>query len=240
MLATSLAIVGVFLAALAYFVLNSIPLTALGLSTVIISAVSFSIARGQPKISAEASAILLQSGVENISAVVEELGLKSKAIYLPSSMTGDKPKALIPLDSSIELGSKVLPKRLIVKYGSKPQDIGVLIITPGSAVGDLVEAKSDASAADLESAISLVLLNTVNLADGVKATMKSEKILVEVNNPRLEDSKMWIYESLGTPIASLVASVTAQVLDKPVVIQSETASKGKCLIELKVTTGRNL
>ena len=50
---------------------------------------------------------------------------------------------------------------------------------------------------------------------------------------------MWIYESLGTPIASLVASVVAQVLDKPVVIQSETSSRGKCLIELKVM-GRSL
>jgi hypothetical protein len=206
---------------------------------VIVGAVSFAISRGQPKIPPEASAILLQSGVENISAVVEELGLKSKAIYLPSSMTGDKPKALIPLDSNVEFDSKILPKRFIVKYGSKPQDVGLLVITPGSAVGRLVAAKPDCSAGDLESAISQVISGTVNLADGARVTMNAERVLVELINPRLEVNKMWIYESLGTPIASLAASVVAQVLDKPVLVESESSSKGQCLIELRVM-GRSL
>jgi hypothetical protein len=220
------------LSVLAYLVLRSTPLTALGISTVLIGAVSFAIGRGQPKIPPEASGILLQSGVENISAMVEELGLRSKAVYLPSSMTGDKPKALIPLNSSLEFSGKVLPRRFIVKYGSKPEDVGLLVVTPGSAVGSSVEPKPDCTAGDLESALSQVLSGTVNLADSARVTMDVEKVLVEVSNPRLESNKMWIYESLGTPIASLVASVVAQVLDKPVSVESEVFSKGKCVIKL--------
>jgi hypothetical protein len=233
-MATSLALTGVLLCVLAYLVLRSTPLTALGLSIVIIGAVSFAISRSQPRIPAEASAILLQSGVENISAVVEELGIKSKAIYLPSSMTGDKPKALIPLNSSVEFGVKSLPKRFIVKYGPKPQDVGLLVITPGSAVGGMVTTKPNCSAQDLESAVSQVVSGMINLVDGVRATINAEKILVELINPRLEADKMWIYESMGTPIASLTASIVAQVLDKPVFINSESTSKGKSLIELKL------
>ena len=38
--------------------------------------------------------------------------------------------------------------------------MGLLVITPGSAVGGMVEAKADCSAGDLESAISSVLLGT--------------------------------------------------------------------------------
>ncbi len=238
-LGTGLTIIGGSLAVLAYLVLRSTPLTGLGISTILIAAVSFAIGRGQPKIPPEASSILLQSGIENISAIIEELGLKSKGIYLPSSITGDKPKALIPLDSGLNLGAKVLPKRFIVKYGSKPEDVGLLIITPGSAVGNMVEAKLDYSAGDLESAISQVLSGTVNLADGAKVTLDAEKILVEVANPKLENNEMWIYESLGTPIASLVASVVVQVLDKPVAIESEVYSRGKCVIKLGVV-GRGL
>jgi hypothetical protein len=154
-------------------------------------------------------------------------------------MTGDKPKALIPLDSNVEFGSKILPKRFIVKYGSKPQDVGLLVTTSGSAVGRLVAAKPDCSAGDLESAISQVISGTVNLADGVRVTMNAERVLVELINPRLEVNKMWIYESLGTPIASLAASVVAQVLDKPVLVERESSSKGQCLIELRVM-GRSL
>src|SRR5665647_1082439 len=90
-----LALAGLSLSLLAYLVLQSTPITALGLSTIILGAVSLALGRGQPKISPQASAILLQSGVENISAIVEELGLKAKAIYLPSSMTAGKPQAFI-------------------------------------------------------------------------------------------------------------------------------------------------
>ena len=87
LLGLCLSLSGLTLVAIAFIILQSTPLTALGLSTIILGAVSFALGRGQPKISPEASEILLQSGIENISAIVEELGLKSKAIYLPSSMT---------------------------------------------------------------------------------------------------------------------------------------------------------
>jgi len=127
-----------------------------------------------------------------------------------------------------------LPKRFTVRYGPNPTDFGLLVNTPGSAAGKMVESKPDCSAGDLEAAISQVLLNTVNLADGIAVTLDDDRVLVEVVNPQLESKRMWIYESLGTPIASLVASVAAQLLDKPVLIQTESPSKGKILIELKV------
>jgi hypothetical protein len=223
---------------MSYLVLQSTPITALGLSTIILGAVSLALGRGQPKISPEASAILLQSGVENISAIVEELGLKAKAIYLPSSMTTGKPQAFIPLHSNPhppQLGNIVLPKRLIVKYGPQPEDMGLLVTTPGSAVAGMVTAKSDSTEADLEAALTLVLVGTISLADSVRVTKEDEVIRVEISNPRLEYRKMWVYESLGSPLASIVASVVAEVLNKPVSVDSEQYSKGKCNIELKLT-----
>jgi hypothetical protein len=233
-LTISLAITGILLAVFSATILQSTPLTALGISTVIISAASFAIAVGQPKIPPEASSILLQASVENISSIVEETGIKSKAVYLPSSITGDKPKALIPLDAQINLGNKQLPKRLIVKYGKNPQDVGLLIITPGSTISSLSEPKPDCSTQELESAISQVLLNTINLADNIRVKTEDEKVLVEVTNPRLENSNMWIYQIIGTPLASIIASTTAQVLDKKVQIKNEQESKGKVLIELEI------
>ena len=233
-----LALAGLSLSLLSYLVLQSTPITALGLSTIILGGVSLSLGRGQPKISPEASAILLQSGVENISAIVEELGLKAKAIYLPSSMTAGKPQAFIPLHSNPhppQLGNIVLPKRLIVKYGPQPEDMGLLVTTPGSAVAGMVTTKSDSTEADLEAALTLVLVGTISLADGARVTMEDEVIRVEISNPRLEYKKMWIYETLGSPLASIVASVVAEVLNKPVSVDNEKYSKGKCNIELKLT-----
>lgn len=237
LLGAILALTGVLLTMVSFFVLRSTTLTGLGVSTIIISTVCYALSKGQPKIPPEASAILLQSGVENISALVEELGLKAKAIYLPSSMTSDKPQALIPLQSNPhppQLGKIALPKRLIVKHGPNSEDMGLLITTPGSAVADIVTAKADATEGDLESAVTLVLAGTINLADGARIKMADDRILVEVINPRLEHKKMWIYESIGSPIASIVASVVAEVLDQPVSVAEEKYRGGKGVIELKL------
>ncbi len=238
-LAACLALTGACLGALAFLILNSTPITALGISTVIIGGVCYAVSRGQPKISQEASTILIQSGAENTSALIEELGLKSKAIYLPSSISGDKPKALIPMAPEAEFNSALLPKRLIVKYGAEPNAMGLLVVTPGSAVGGVVEPKPESSAGDIESALSSILLGTVNLADGVLVQQDSGRIIVAVTGVRLESQKMWVYESLGTPIASIVASTVAEILDKPIQIENEISSRSKCIINLKMV-GRPL
>lgn len=238
LLGVCLTLVGLSLSVMSFLVLRSTPLTALGLSTIILGGVSLALGKGQPKISPEASAILLQSGVENISAIVEELGLMAKAVYLPSSMTAGKPQAFIPLHSNPHpphLGNIVLPKRLIVKYGSQPEDVGLLVTTPGSAVAGMVMVKSDSTEGDLEAALTLVLVGTISLADGARVNMEDDVVRVEISNPRLEYRKMWIYESLGSPLTSIVASVVAEVLNKPVSVDSEQYSKGKCVIKLKLT-----
>ena len=97
----------------------------------------------------------------------------------------------------------------------------------------LVEPKVDCSAGDVESSLSSVLLGTLCLADGV-AWRLMRIGFVEVANPSFKDYKMWIYESLGSPVASISASVVAEVLDLPVKVVSEDFSRGKCLLELKV------
>jgi hypothetical protein len=235
-LGLGLVFTGVLLALLSYFVLLSIPLTALGISAVILSGVCFALARGMPMVSPEASAILFDSGLENISAIVEELGLQSKAVYLPSSLAGGKPKALLPLDSSTDFPriERALPKRLIVQFGGNPKDMGVLLTTPGSGVAGRVSSVESASSGDLESSLELVLVGTVSLVDSVKVSLVESKVLVEISNPRMESKNMWVYEWLGSPLASIVASVVAEVLNKPVSIVKEEMGRAKRFIELKV------
>jgi hypothetical protein len=232
--ATALAFIGIMLTALANSVLLSTPLTALGISTILTGIVTYAIAKDQTKIPAQASAVMLESGIENISALIEEIGLKTKAIYLPSSLTGDKPKALIPLDAQVKISKKVFPKRLIVKYGSSPRDVGLLVITPGSEIEGPGETKQEYSTEALESAFSRVLVDTLRLADKVNVFLEGDAVRVEVINPRLEHRNLWVYESIGTPIASIAASVTAEITGKPVTINQESAAQGKRIFDLKI------
>ncbi|MCW4029793.1 MAG: hypothetical protein NWE92_09145 [Candidatus Bathyarchaeota archaeon] len=233
-LTLGLTLSGTLLSILAYFLLHSTPITALGISIVLLATVSYTITKEQPKIPPQASATLLKTGVENISTLVEELGLKNQAIYLPSSITGNKPKALIPLESTIEFQQKPLPQRLIVKYGPKPNHMGLLITTAGSSISENLKAKPDGSAEDVETAISQVIVNTMDLASAARVIFGNQMVIVEVLKPRFEYDKMWIYQCIGSPIASIVASIAAQVLNRPLSIQKETFGNGKHSIELKV------
>ncbi len=227
---------GALLSVVSFFVLGSVPLTALGISSIILGVVSMALGRGQAETSSPVNAMLFESGLENIAAIIEELGLRSKAIYLPSSLTSGRPQALIPLHMNPHLPKpeKPLPKRLVVKYGPNPDDMGLLITTAGSTVIGMLRSKPGPALGDLEAALSSVLTGITNLADSIRVTMGDERIVVEVSNPRLEYKSMWIYECLGSPLASMVASIVAEAFDKPVAIEREEYDKGKSTIELKV------
>jgi hypothetical protein len=215
--------------------MRSIPLTALGISTVILGVVSLALGRAQPEISPEATSILFESSLENVSALVEELGLNTKAVYLSSSITGGEPKALIPLhlNPNPPNPKAPLPKRLVVKYGSNPEDLGLLITTPGSTIINLLESKPGSAPADIESTLSSLLTGITDVADSVKLAMNNERILVEVSKPRLEHRNAKVYMCLGSPLASIIASIVAEALNEPIIIESEEHSKGKAVIKLK-------
>lgn len=236
MLGLGLLLTGLCLTPVAHFLLDSTPLTALGICLVILGAVCLVLGGSRPKISPEVSAILLETGLENISILVEELGLRSKAIYLPSSVTHGQPQALIPLHSNppLPLIGRTLPKRLIAKYGPNPEDIGLLITTPGSATTKMLELRSVSTSAEMETALSSILSGVLDMVDSVRVDMTGESVAIEVSNPQMKYNNLRLYECLGSPLASIVAALAAETLDKPIVIESEVHNEDKSMIKLGI------
>jgi hypothetical protein len=234
MLGAILLIAGLLLAATSYFILHYTPFTALGLSTIILAAVSFALGRGQPKIPPEISSMLLDSGLENTAAIMEELGIGSRAVYLPSGMAGGKPRALLPISSSAQPGTAIqrLPNRLIVRYGQGTEEMGLLVNTLGSAVVGRF-GPENLHGGDIEGALSSVLTGATDLVDSVKAVQSGELIMVEVTNPRIEHENLKIFDNLGSPLASVVASVISEATGGPVTINSESRSGKKLVVELR-------
>jgi len=211
-------------------------LTALGVSVVILGTVCFVLGGTRTKLSPEVSAILLETGLENIGVILEELGLRTKAIYLPPSLSGGRPQALLPLHGNPSLPRirERLPRRLIVKYGAEPEDMGLLISTLGSSVVGMLDSKPGAELAEIEVALVSVFEGMLDLADSVRVSGSDERIVVHVSNPRMEYKNLVLYECLGSPVASIVASLITDALDKPVVIDREVWEKGKSTIEIRV------
>jgi hypothetical protein len=72
LLGVGLTVAGVIFAPIAYFILNSIPLTAIGPSSIMIGFTCIALASARPQISPEVSQLILETGMENIAALLEE------------------------------------------------------------------------------------------------------------------------------------------------------------------------
>jgi hypothetical protein len=232
----SLLLAGVLLSLPAYFIFQLVWLTALGICMIILSAILIALGLSVPKLPPEVCSLLLETGMDNIATLIEELGIKSRAIYLPSSLTNKYPQAFIPLhaNGSHPEITRTLPKRLIARYGAHPEEIGLLISTIGSTATDMLETKPGATPDELESALTSLFTGRLGVADGARVISYNNHIRVEINKPRLENGAYWSHQCLGGPLATMVASIAAEAWNKPMMISQEERINGKYYVELEV------
>jgi hypothetical protein len=203
---------------------------------VIVGFVCIALANSRPYLSPEASELMLKTGMENTAVLLEELGLKNKAVYMPSSMSEGQPQALIPLTDGNDLKALTgkIPHRLIVRYGANPDDMAIAVTTPGNVNLDLLENKPGPDAGDIQTALTYILVGVLDIAGWLKLSLVDSKVEIEVGGAKLHYENIWYYRCLGSPIASIAAAITSEAMGKPVQIMGEEYSKGKDRITLKV------
>jgi hypothetical protein len=232
----SLIIIGALLIPVSLFLFTFTWLTALGIAVLILSFILLALGRTIPKLSPQASALLLETGIDNLATVFEELGVKSKAVYLPSSMTNGKLKVIVPLNnknSTLKI-AKALPQRLIVKYSDSTEDIGLMVTTVGNVAVRMLESKPEPSASGVESALTYLFMGVLGVAGRTEVAVREHHIRVEIYNPHIENRETWSSQSLGSPLASIAASVVAEAWNRPFVITQEERNWRKHSVELKV------
>lgn len=235
MLGLVLCISGAIFAPIAYLILGSVPLTATALSTIILGIICIALANTRPYVSPEACQMLLKTGMENTAALLEELGLRNKALYLPSAMRDGHPQAIIPLEEGdIKLIQGKIPGRLIVRYGAAPDDMAIAVTTPGSMSTELLKTPPGPTSGEIESAASYILIGMLDLADSVTVNSSDAQIEVLVRGARLHYEDIWYYRCLGSPIASIAAAICSEALSKPVRIKEENHSRGESRIIIEV------
>ena len=232
----SLLVAGGLILASAYLVFTLTWLAALGLAMLILSLILLALARSLPSLPPEFGRLLLEAGVDNIAAIVEELGIREKAIYLPSSLAGGRPQALIPLHLNSGSPPKIntLPRRFIVRYGAGPEDIGLLVTTTGTVALSMLDSRPGPSPPELEAALKSLLMGTLGVAGDIRVLNREDVLRIEISRPFVCIRDTWAHQSLGGPLASVVATVAAEGQDKPVTIIGEGNRQGKHFVELKV------
>lgn len=230
-----LTISGAVLAPLFYFLVGSVPLASLALSAIILGLVAVMLGNARPELSPEASQMMLQTGLENIAALLEELGLRSRAVYMPSSRSG-RPRALIPLNDNGQSpgAGRVASDRLITRYGPNLEDVGLVIATPGAVSLHAMGLTPGGGGEQIEGALNHLLVGIMDLADSVSVHIGGDRITVEVTNPKLRYENIWFYHCLGSPLASIAATVASEALDQPVRVGSEEETRKGTRIEIEV------
>jgi hypothetical protein len=235
MLGIALAMAGAVLSPVFYFVVGSPPLTGIAISAVILGFTCIAIANSRPYLSPEAAQMLLKTGVENTTALLEELGLQNKATYIPSTSKSQS-RALVPLvdKAGMNLIPEQLPQRLIVRYGSNSEDMAIAVTTAGNVSIGLLESKPGPTADDMETALSYLLTGVLDIAHGVSVHIVDSKVEVKINTPKMGYENIWYYKCLGSPIASISAAVVAEALNKPLRIVGENYQKNEGVVVLEI------
>jgi hypothetical protein len=235
-LGLGLSLAGTIFAPISYFVVNSIPLTAVGLSAIMIGFTLIALANTRPDISPEACQLMLKTGMVNTAALLEELGITSKAVYVPSAMRDGHPQALIPLveGANMQNVKDKLSGRLIVRYGVNADEMAIAVTTPGSININMLETIPGPTSSEIEAAATYILSGILDIASSVNVSLADNQINVEIGGARLEFEDIWYYRCLGSPIASIVAAISSEALQKPVRIREESNRKGKSQIILEV------
>ena len=230
-----LAIAGAILAPVFYFIVGSPPLTATAISAVILGFTCIAIANSRPYLSPETAQMLLKTGVENTTALLEELGLQNKATYLPSTPKSQS-RALIPLidKAGTNIVPENLPNRLIVRYGPNSEDMAIAVTTPGNVSIGLLESKPGPTADEIETALNYLLTGVLDIAHNASVHILDTKVEVKINAPKMGYENTWYYKCLGSPIASITAAVVAEALKKPVRIIEEKRQKNEGVVVLEI------
>ena len=194
------------------------------------------LANTRPYISPEVCQLILKTGMGNTAALLEELGLRNKAVYLPSTMRDGHPQALIPLveGEDIQWIKEKIPGRLIVRYGINRDDMAIAVTTPGNINIDMLETMPGPTAGEIEAAVNYILTGVLDIANSVAVSLAGAQVDVEISGSRLHYEDIWYYRCLGSPIASIVAAITSEALGKPIRISKESYSKGKNRIIFEV------
>ena len=231
-----LSVAGVIYSPIAFFILKSTTLSAIGISAAVVGLVCLALADASQPLSAEYCHLMLKTGYENTAALIEEIGATGRAIYLPASIASGKPRTLVPLNKDIDPAHLKggIPSRLIVRYGPHPEEMAISVLSPGSAAISHLEARPGPTAQGINSSLNYLLVGFFDVADTVEVTLDSTQVFVNVARISPGVNISLATDSLGSPLASIAAAVTAEALGKCISILEESLSHNVLSIKLGV------
>ncbi len=239
-LGVSLIVSGASILAASLLLLRSEAGASTGIALLVLGGVLVVLEDSRPGVSPELALLLMRAGYDNLARLLEELGLRARAAYLPSSLCNGTPRALIPLDVPVESLGRIGPveERLVTRFGNGCGDIGLLVSTPGSDVLRLLPEPIGPSMDELSAALTALVAGTLDLASSVVVHEEAGHVWISYRGVRdMDELSAWAVErTVGSPLGAIAASLVAESKNCPVVMESELRDKDIHTVELRVVT----
>jgi hypothetical protein len=230
-----LIIIGLGLILLAYFSFSAISIIVGGLSTVILGFTCVCLGFAPSNISPKASQLLLKTGIQNVSSILESFEIKNKAIYFPKSSTEADPQALIPLsgyEGGREYGMKTGANSLIRLMPNS--NLPAMAVTTAGNLSLSLLQNAPSGTDEIKPTLKKLLTRELGVAAGIKVYFKESRINVEVKEAEIKYEGQLSDLYLGSPIASIVAAVSSEALKRPIRIIEENNHRNNIRIALEV------
>jgi hypothetical protein len=218
-----LIIFGIIVSFFFYVFYGNIPLTAIGIGAIIIGIAAIMLP--EEPIPPATIRSLIESSALTIEAILEELKIESKAIYLPPNES--YASVILPIKRIEDLPFEEIDKRnvfLLVK--NVP---AIKFYPPGCTIVKNI-LSYDFS---LNEALEKVLVDITEFCSKVMAIETAENIIVEITKPNMKEKLPHFSKCLGSLPASLVALTLATMKKTPIEILKEEVQKDKLYIYLR-------
>jgi len=208
---------GALFAEYAFLMLLSVPLTALGISCVVLGITTALI----PESPIPASNIrsMIKGSCLNIEALLEEFDAEERCVYLPPR--DGRVFAYVPLNTGHGLSNvwqaMEAPIRVVTEVGGEQ---GLMIFLPVS--NDMLSSIGEDSKA--EEALSNILVEKLEFLESVKEAESGDKVVVRMSGSRMETDLPRFKKVLGSLPTSIAGCVLAFVFDKPLALIEEEVS----------------
>lgn len=219
-------IFGALFALFSHFIVLDVTLTSLGLACLIFG-ITVILIPSNPVPRSEIMR-LVEASCVNIEALLEEYDATEKAVYLPPR--DGRVYAYVSLSSGPGNMDEIMnaPLRVLTRTRSGP---GLIVFTPGS---EFTRLHSLSPESGLEEALSLILVDTVEAVESLRALEDLSRVMIHFTNPRVDTIHPRFNSVLGSLPTSIAGSVLAAVKDAPVLLVEEIMAGRILKAEFKV------
>lgn len=232
-LGLAVAVFGVALGLGAYMLLGSVPLTAMGIGLVIVG-VAWASTPPHP-VPRKAVLDMVESSCSNIEALLEFVGATRRAIYLPSEVDGGV-VAYVPLTVAEDTRG--------ISLRSVADSVGRVIVRQGGCLGVVVAPPRvefgggnpgfEVGVEGIETLLDYVLVETSEIAEGVKAVRSEDGFVIEINKVRVDVDHPRFRAVMGSLPSCLAAQVAAVAASRPVQIVDERHVGDRLTVQLRL------